>query len=151
MTFERLSRDELFSVVDERRDQVRRYLEWAKGEDTDEWSCRMAERPDIADAREATHLFPDDWWGVVVFTCFGSVLGAKTVASRFQRPLPTGEAEAAIDQIDLPRGSIGHHRIQPAHKGAKLALVAACADHELFFEVLHWTSCPSATFAKTPR
>ena len=127
---------ELFAVVDQRRDEVRAYLEWAKQSDTEEWLYRMSERPDISDAAEAARLFPEDWWGVVVFTCFGSVIGAKTVAPAFQKPLPPPDAEAALEEIQLPRGSVGHHRIQPAHKGAKQALVAACADHELFYEVL---------------
>ncbi|HMJ00797.1 MAG TPA: hypothetical protein VK488_13250 [Gaiellaceae bacterium] len=82
----------------------------------------MRERPDIPDAAEAAALFPEGWWGLVVFTCFGSSLGVRTVASDFQRPLPPSEAE----RVHLPRGSIGDHRIQPAHKGAKQALVAAC-------------------------
>jgi len=137
MTPPRLRRNELLAVVDERREEVRAYLEWAKENDNDEWSYRMAERPDIQDAAEAAGLFSEDWWGVVVFTCFGSILGTKTVAPTFQRPLTPPDADAALEQIELPRGSIGHHRIQPAHKGAKQALVAACADHQFFHDVLH--------------
>jgi hypothetical protein len=128
---------ELFALVTERADSLRAYLEWARENDNEESSFRMRERPDIADAADAAGLFPEQWWGLVVFTCFGSTLGARTVAPRFQQPLPPPEAEAALAEIDLPRGSIGYHRIQPAHKGAKQALVAACADHELFDEVLH--------------
>ncbi len=47
------------------------------------------------------------------------------------------DAESVLDRIGFPRGSIGHHRIQPAVKGAKQALISACADHKFFNDVLH--------------
>jgi uracil-DNA glycosylase len=132
-----LTRDDLLALVDQRAEAVRAYLEWARENDNEQWSFRMRERPDIPDAAEAVALFPQRWWGLVVFTCFGSTLGALTAAPYFQHPLPPREAESTLERIDFPRGSIGHHRIQPAHKGAKQALVAACADHELFYDVVH--------------
>jgi hypothetical protein len=137
LTRDELTRDEFLALVDQRAEAVRAYLDWARANDNERWSFRMRERPDIPDADEAAGLFPERWWGLVVFTCFGSTLGAQTVAPYFQQPLPPPEAEAALERIDFPRGSIGHHRIQPAHKGAKQALVAACADHELLYDVLH--------------
>lgn len=137
MSLPRLSREELLALVDERADAVRDYLLWAQAHDSEDGSHRMLERPDIADAAKAAELFPEQWWGVVVFTCFGSTLGATTVAQAFQRPLPPPDAEAELERTTFRRGSIGHHRIQPAHKGAKQALVAACLDHGLFHDVLH--------------
>lgn len=125
MSLPRLSREELLALVDERADAVRDYLLWAQAHDSEDGSHRMLERPDIADAAKAAELFPEQWWGVVVFTCFGSTLGATTVAQAFQRPLPPPDAEAELERTTFRRGSIGHHRIQPAHKGAKQALVEA--------------------------
>ena len=75
--------------------------------------------------------------GVVVYSCFDSTTGAAAVAADFQRPMPPPDAEAALETIRFPRGSVGGHRIQPTVKGAKQALVAACADHELLNNLLH--------------
>lgn len=140
----RVTRQELLALVDERKGEVSSFLEWARGveqraieSNRPGWSLRLANRPDIGAAAKAAALFPEQWWGVVVFTAFGSTLGAVTVAPEFQRPLPPEEARAVLDRVSFARGSVGHHRIQPAVKGAKKALVAACADHELFYEVLH--------------
>ncbi len=130
-------RDELLMLVERRRTEVRNYLEWARAHDGDGSTYRMTERPDIRRAGEAARLFAEPWWGVIVYSCFDATLGARTVAPHFQRPLPPPEAEAMLDDIDFPRGSIGGHRIQPALKGAKHALIAACADHQLFYDVLH--------------
>jgi hypothetical protein len=144
LTAARVSREELVALVDERSGEVSSFLEWAHAveqraieSNRPDWSLRLANRPDIGAAEEAAALFPERWWGVVVFTAFGSKLGAATVAPHFQRSLPPDEARAVLDRISFPRGSVGHHRIQPAVKGARKALVAACADHELFDEVLH--------------
>ena len=123
--------------MERRRDQVREYLVWAKANDGEDWTFRMAARPDIEHAAEAADAFAEWWWGVVVFTCFGSKRGAATVATQFARPLPAPEAEVVLERIVFPRGAIGHHRIQPALKGAKQALVAACVDHELLYDLLH--------------
>jgi len=133
----RLDRDELLALVEQRADAVRAYLEWARDNDTEQWSARMSERPDIRRAAETLKLFPEDWWGLVVYSCFDSTTGAATVAPHFQEPLEPDHAEAVLAQLDFPRGSVGGHRIQPAVKGAKQALVAACAGNEHFHEVLH--------------
>jgi hypothetical protein len=134
---ESASREDLFSIVEKRHEQVREYLEWAKANDNEQWTFRMHARPDIARAAEAAALFPDDWWGVVVYSCFDSTTGARAVAAHFQQPLPPPEAERLLATLDFPRGSVGGHRIQPTVKGARQALVAACADHELFDQLLH--------------
>jgi hypothetical protein len=137
MTPRRLSRKDLFAVVEERADAVRDYLLWARLHDDEHATLRMSARPDIGDAATAAEAFPEKWWGVVVFTCFGSRRGAAVVAPQFQHPLSPSQAEAALDDLALPAGAIGHHRIQPAHKGAKQALVSACAAHDLFRDILH--------------
>jgi hypothetical protein len=138
MTPPRVSRAELFELVDERADEVRAFLEWAADAEASGGSLRMRNRPDIESASRAAAAFPERWWGVVVFTCFGSEKGAATVAAEFAEPVPPDHAQAIVDTLHFERGSIGHHRIQPGHKGAKRALVAACEHHELFHEVLHF-------------
>src|SRR5207237_1164231 len=93
--------------------------------------------PDIPAAAEPAAMFPEQWWGLVVFTCFGAVRGTEVVAPRFQQPQPPPEAEAVLDGIDFPPRSLGGHRTRPGFRGAKRALVSACADHELLHDVLH--------------
>jgi hypothetical protein len=134
---ESATHEDLLDVVGRRRESVRDYLEWAKANDNQQWTFRMSARPDIKRAAEAAELYPDDWWGVVVYSCFDSITGATAVAPHLPEPLPPPEAAAVLETIGFPRGSVGGHRIQPAVKGAKRALVAACADHELFFDFLH--------------
>jgi hypothetical protein len=137
VTLPRLSRDELLARVDERTEAVRAYLLWARDNDNDQWTFRMHARPDIARAAAAAKLFPDDWWGVVVYSCFDSTTGASTAAPHFQEPLAPEHAEVVLNGLDFPHGSVGGHRTQPAVKGANQALVAACANVELFRNVLH--------------
>ena len=133
----RLDRDELLALVDRRSGAVRAYLEWAREHDDEEESYRLGAQPDIPAAAEAAGMFPEQWWGLVVYTCFGAVRGTEVVAPRFQRPLPPPEAEAVLDGIDFPPRSLGGHRTRPGFRGAKRALVSACADHELLHDVLH--------------
>src|SRR5207248_11229538 len=90
---ESVTRDDLFAIVRSRREAVREYLEWAKANDNNQWTFRMGARPDITRAAETAALFPGDWWGVVVYSCFDSPSGAATVAPHFQHPLPPPEAE----------------------------------------------------------
>lgn len=138
-----LPADELLALVGERVAVVRDFLEWAllheqKAIETGEMhrSLRLENRPDIAAAARAAAGFPEAWWGVTVFTCFGSEKGTAAVREAFQKPLPEPEAWEALDQIDLPRGAIGHHRIQPGHTGARKALVAASEHADFFHAVL---------------
>jgi hypothetical protein len=134
---ESATRADLLSIVEQRSEEVREYLEWAKANDNEKWTFRMHARPDLARAAQSAALFGDQWWGVVVYSCFDSTTGAAAVAADFQRPMPPPDAEAALETIRFPRGSVGGHRIQPTVKGAKQALVAACADHELLNNLLH--------------
>jgi hypothetical protein len=144
MSYTRISREDLFSLVDRRREAMRLYLQWAlaserqaQEENMPQWSMRMENRIDIHDAAEAAEMFPEPWWGLVVFTCFGSRRGSEAAAAHFQHALPPTEADAILRRISFPRGSVGHHRIQSTLKGAKQALVSACAFDSFFEEVLH--------------
>jgi hypothetical protein len=138
-----LTHDDFMALVHRRRLEIRTYLEWAlanerravKSNGSGSW--RMDARPDIRDAAEAAESFSEAWWGIVVFSCFGSKLGAKEVAPRFRHPLAPSEVDDALGQIEFRRGSVGHHRIQPGHAGAKRALRSACERSDLFQSVLH--------------
>lgn len=131
-----VTRQELFALVEEREEEVRAFLDWAD-ETERSWSMRLARRPDIRMASEAAELFPEDWWGIVVFSCFGSLKGTRVVAPHFQQPLPLMLAEEVLAQIDFPRASIGHHRIQQGLTGATIALAGASEKASLFQEALH--------------
>lgn len=124
------------ALVQERKEQVRRFLTWAISHETSGWSFRWSERQDIRDAATAGTWFPNQWWGVMVFTCFGSLKGVQAVCASFQQPLKPDHAWDALQQIPFERGSIAHHRIQPGHKGAKIALVSACQHAEVFRQIL---------------
>lgn len=134
---------ELRRLVADRRGEVRAFLEWSRTheraalETGERWrSLRLDNRPDLKHAAEAAQLFPDAWWGVVVYTCFGSLVGVRVVKDAFRQPLPEPAAWEALRSLSFPRGSIGHHRIQPGHTGAKEALVAASENADFFRDVL---------------
>jgi len=129
-------RDGLVALVRERKEQLRHFLIWAISCETSGWSMRWYNRQDIKDAAIAGSWFPDQWWGVTVFTCFGSLKGVQSVRASFEHPLKPDQAWDNLQQVSFERGSIGHHRIQPAHKGAKTALVAACQYAEMFHQIL---------------
>ena len=132
-----MSKDELFSLVDERRDQVRHFLDWAEGREQSGWSMYLANRPDISDARSAHALYDCGWWGVVVFTSFGSLSSARAVRSAIPEPVQAEVAEELLASIAFERPKVGHHRIQQGLLGAKKALIAACQRSDLLHEVLH--------------
>jgi hypothetical protein len=96
----------------------------------------MRNRPDIMRARHAVSLFPEEWWGLVVYSCFDSITGAEVAAAAFEEPVLPEHAEAVLGQLVFPKGSVGGHRIQPAVTGAKRALVAACSGASLLNSVL---------------
>jgi hypothetical protein len=131
-----VNRDELLAIASERGSELCAFLDWADRREHRGDSMRLIERPDIGYAAEAAEQFAAQWWGIVVFTCFGSKIGTAAVADAFREPLPPELAEQKLTQIDLPRRSIGHHRIQPGHRGAKLALIAACDHADSFHETI---------------
>lgn len=127
-----INREELLALVSTHAAAVRLYLEWA----LPHRSMRMENRLDIEHAAETAKLFAEPWWAFVVFTSFGSKFGAEAVAPHFQVPLRRPEAEAILAEINFPTPAVGHHRGRRQLPGAKTALAAACARHDLFRRVL---------------
>jgi hypothetical protein len=115
---------------------IRDFLLWAGEREREGSSLRHEARRDIREAQEAAGWFVEPWWGVVVFSCFGSMRGTETVKEAFAEPLDPAEAEHLLHRIDLPARAIGHHRIRPGHTGAKQALISACAYGEDFRRIL---------------
>lgn len=134
--------EQLLDVLDRaqhRQPHVRRFLRWAAACEEAGHTLRASGRQDIADAREAIRMFPNAhaWWGLVVFTCFGSLTSTETVSRRFQRPVKQVEARRILARPQFEKGSsVGHHRIQATLKGAKEALVSACANAAQFRMIL---------------
>jgi hypothetical protein len=64
------------------------------------------------------------------------VAGTRAVADAFRGPVGEGEAERLLSDIDLATGAVQHHRTQPGHKGAKIALISACARAKDFERIL---------------
>ena len=117
---------------------IRDFLQWSAAcEASADTSLRWRARGDLREAREVIPLFEDPWWAIVVYTCFNSTVGTQAVSDRFHRPLPVGEAQVAAASITLPAGSVGMHRIQPGHVGARRALVAACGQADSFRTILY--------------
>lgn len=118
-----------------RRRQIARFLSWAADREAVD-SMRLANRPDIARVRQITNAFDEPWWAAVVYSCFDSEVGAVAVARAFRAPVSADEAAHRLAKIELPIGAVGGHRIQPAHKGAKVALISACARARDFEAIL---------------
>lgn len=131
-----VTRDELLRMVETRRGEVRRFLDWASRMEAEGESLRWDARGDIEDARAVAHLFAEPWWGVVVFTAFGSLQAAKTVSGAFKSPIRASQARDLLEGLTFTRGSVGHHRIRPGLTGAKTALVSACERAAEFEEIL---------------
>lgn len=115
-------------LIDDRAGEIRHFLEWAAAceEDAPTVSLRLRHRVDVGRCAETMELFREPWWGVVVYSCFDSPRGTRIAAQRFPEPLPPGLAQAAVEELDFPRGSVQHHRTQSGLRGAKRALVSAC-------------------------
>ena len=135
-TVEFVSDNELFNLVEQRRAQVRMFLDWAERREDRGQSMYLANRVDILDAREAAALYPNAWWGVVVFTCFGSLNSARALRQHFREPVDIESAKLLLNSVAFSSPKVGHHRIQPGLRGAKIALVAACERSDLIQEVL---------------
>lgn len=113
------------ALVGNNRAGLARFLGWAAERESSE-SLRLSNRGDIGRARRTLAAFAQPWWGVVVYSCFDSEAGALAVAHAFRQPIAASDAEDLLSNMELPPGAVGGHRIQPAHKGAKVALVSAC-------------------------
>lgn len=98
---------------------------------------RLASRDDLKRVRQIVEQFAEPWWSIVVYTCFDSVTGTLAVAPSLQHPIGAAAAKALLKDLDLPRGSVQHHRTQPGNKGAKTALISACDRAEQLRQILH--------------
>ncbi len=137
-----MSRDEWQHVIRGRSQEVARFLTWANKYELTGESLRWSRRQDIKDAATASQWFEEQWWGLVVFSCFGRLEGAEFVAQQFRRP--RSDAATVLAGLRLPPGSIGHHRVQTGHRGAKQALGAACERSDEFERILlHGTDFPT--------
>jgi hypothetical protein len=128
--------EELTRLVSRRQLQIARFLSWAAEREVAD-SMRLANRGDIARAHRVMDAFGEPWWAAVVYTCFDSEVGALAAAEAFARPIPPTVATRLLSDLALPVGSVGGHRIQPAHKGAKVALHSACARAADFESILY--------------
>lgn len=131
-----IANEELFSLVGNRSIAIRAFLEWAETREKNGPSMYLANRHDIDDARRAASMFQDKWWGVVVFTCFGSLRSTSAVKSILATPIEPREAVKRLSSVSFTRPTVGHHRIQQGLTGAKKALVAACQHSQLIHEIL---------------
>lgn len=123
------------SVVQVRRRPIARFLAWAAERETAD-SMRLANRSDIPRVRRITDAFGQPWWAAVVYSCFDSEVGALAVADAFHDPVSAEDAARLVSGIELPTGAVRGHRTQPAHKGAKVALLSACARARDFETIL---------------
>lgn len=98
---------------------------------------RLKNREDLVRTREILPIFEQDWWGAVVYSCFDSVLGTRAVSDRFNKPISGAHAKKFLGGANLPRGAVQHHRTQPGHTGAKIALISACEHSHELRDVLH--------------
>jgi hypothetical protein len=140
LAVEAVTHEDLMALVDERRDEVRAFVDWAEDEETGGLSMYLVNRPDVCDAREAAALYPEAWWGVVVFTCFGSLNSTRAIRDVFARPVDAQTAEGLLAAVEFTKPKVGHHRIQQGLVGAKKALIAACDRSDFLQEVLHTRS-----------
>jgi hypothetical protein len=132
-----VANEELFSLAGNRSHAIRAFLEWAKSREKDGPSMYLANRHDIDDARQAASMFQEKWWGVVVFTCFGSLRSTSAVKeSILATPIESREAERWLSSVSSTRLTVGHHRIQQGLTGARKALVAACQHSQLIHAIL---------------
>lgn len=113
---------------------VASFLSWAAEREALD-SMRLENRGDIGRVRSIMDAFGQPWWAAVVYTCFDSEVGALAVADAFHNPISASAAERHLSGLELPLGAVKGHRTQPAHKGAKVALVSAC-DQARDFEAI---------------
>jgi hypothetical protein len=120
-----------------RRAPVTDFLLWAEvRERTPGRSMRLENREDLTRVRQVLPLFGQPWWATVVYSCFDSVRGTQAVAKAFREPVLADQAAAILSGLVLPRGAVQHHRTQPGHARAKIALISACRHAEELRSVL---------------
>jgi hypothetical protein len=116
------------ALLTARRGPVTDFLLWAEErERSPVRSMRLENREDLIRVRQILPLFGEPWWAAVVYSCFDSVRGTQAVAHAFKEPVPADQAAAILSELVLPRGAVQHHRTQPGHARAKIALISACS------------------------
>jgi hypothetical protein len=117
----------LIDLVGSRKGEIAEFLTWsARREAGAGSSLRLSNRGDVARVKNVIELFGEPWWGVVVYSCFDSEIGTRAVAQAFHDPVSPGRVASLLATLHLPPGSVQDHRTQPGHKGARVALTAAC-------------------------
>jgi hypothetical protein len=127
--------DEWTALISRRRRHIAQFLSWAAGREATD-PLRLANRPDIARVRRVVDGFDEPWWAATVYSCFDSEIGTRAVADAFRSPVDNNAAERLLSRLALPPGAVQGHRTQPAHKGAKLALISACTYADEFESIL---------------
>lgn len=135
MSSDFLVEDDWTDLVRARHAMLARFLSWAAEREATN-SMRLARRPDIARTARVSNAFDEGWWAAVVYSCFDAEAGTLAVSRAFRSPVPPEVAGCLLADIDLPEGAVGGHRIQPAHRGAKTALVSACERAGAFESIL---------------
>jgi hypothetical protein len=130
-----LIEEDWIRLVEARRRQLARFLRWAAEREAVE-SMRLSNRSDLGRVKGVLDAFDEPWWAAVVYTCFDSQVGTLAVADAFRRPVDPVEAGQLLSTIGLPTGAVQHHRTQPGHKGARTAVVSACAHADDFERIL---------------
>ncbi len=126
------------TLLTARQGPVTDFLRWAEErERTPGRSMRLRNREDLSRLIQVLPLFGESWCAAVVYSCFDSVRGTQAVADAFEQPLPPDQAAAILSRLVLPRGAVQHHRTQPGHRGAKIALVSACGHAGEIRSILH--------------
>lgn len=138
---------EFWGLVDSRKEELRAFLRWAAGRELDgsQLSVRFSQREDIKRCRESLGWFEGEWWGVLVYSCFDSLIGTKKAASRFRAPVSVSIAQGKLESLTFPPRSVQFHRSQATLKRAKSALLDICLKHQPLRHVLQDTSA-AATF-----
>ena len=127
--------EEWIDLVGARRRHLARFISWAAAREAVD-SLRLSNRSDVRRVRGILDAFAEPWWAAVVYTCFDSEIGTLAVAQAFPHPVDPAEAARRLLRIDLPVGAVQHHRTQPGHTGARIALVSACARARDFERIL---------------
>ena len=136
--FEDVENEVLLNLVASRVDAVAQFIRWASACLELERPLRLQDRKDLAEARSVAAEFAEPWWGVIVYTCFGTIQGADRARKVFGNTPPQGEIQrlASLLKEEMEPGDIGGHRIQPGHKGAVIALTGASEHAEAFHLIL---------------
>lgn len=132
----------LHRLIEKRSGPLGQFLRWAAACETGgaTTSLRLEHREDVDRCRTVLPLFHEPWWGVVVYSCFDSLLGTQAVDSYFWQPIPTTKAKEALSRLSL---SVQGHRIQSGVRGAKLSLISACEKAQAIRSIMF---TPSGTF-----